>query len=63
MNENFFDLVSAVDYVGDLDAYLHKCESESLPCDLQCLKDKVADLKFELLSMDDRLCDCGVAMT
>ena len=58
MNENFvFDLVSAVDEIGDLDAYLHKCETESLPCDIKYLKDKVADLKFELFSMYDRLCD------
>lgn len=60
MNENFvFDLVSAVDYIGDLDAYIHKCETESLPCDINILK----DLKFELFSMYDRLCDCGVAIT
>lgn len=59
MNENFiFDLVSAVDYIGDLDAYLHKCETESLPCDIQYLKDKIADIKFDLNSMMDRLCDC-----
>ena len=51
------DLCSAVDYVGDLEAYLHKCETESLPCDIQYLKDKVADLKFEVFSMYDRLCD------
>jgi len=50
------DLASAVDYVGDLDVYLHKCETESLPCDIQYLKDKVADLKFELFSMYDNLC-------
>ena len=50
------DLVSAVDYVGDLDAYLYKCETESLPCNIQYLKDKVADLKFEIFSMYDRLC-------
>ena len=54
-----FDLVSAVDYVGDLDAYLHKCETESLPCDIQYLKDKVADIKFELFSIYDRLCGGG----
>ena len=54
-----FDLVSAVDCVGDLDVYLHKCETESLPCDIQYLKDKVADLKFDLFSMYDRLCDSG----
>ena len=54
-----FDLVSAVDYIGDIDAYLHKCETESLSCDIQYLKDKVADLKFELFSMYDRLCDGG----
>ena len=53
------DLVSAVDYVGDLDAYLHKCETESLPCDIQYLKDKVADIKFELFSIYDRLCGGG----
>lgn len=52
------DLASAIDYVGDLDAYLHKCETESLPCDIQYLKDKVADIKFDLNSMYDRLCNC-----
>lgn len=51
------DLCSAVDEIGDLDAYLHKCETESLPCDIQYLKDKVVDLKFEIFSMYDRLCD------
>ncbi len=51
------DLASAVDYVGDLDVYLHKCETESLPCNIQYLKDKVADLKFEIFSMYDRLCN------
>ena len=51
------DLAGAVDYVGDIDAYLHKCETESLSCDIQYLKGKVADLKFEIFSMYDRLCD------
>ena len=54
-----FDLVSAVTYVGDLDMYLHKCETESLPCDIQYLKDKVADIKFDLDSIMDRLCKGG----
>lgn len=57
MNKNFLlDLVSAVDYAGDLEAYLYKCETESLPCDIQYLKDKVADIKSDLNSMMDRLC-------
>lgn len=50
------DLASAIDYVRDLDAYLHKCETESLTCDIQYLKSKVADIKFDLNSMYDRLC-------
>ena len=53
------DLASAIDYVGDLDAYIYKCETESLPCDIEYLKDKVADIKFELFSIYDRLCDSG----
>lgn len=60
MDKNFIlDLCSAVDYIGDLDMYLHKCETESLPCDIQYLKDKVADIKFDLNSMYNRLCDSG----
>ena len=60
MDTNFvLDLCSAVDYTGDLDAYLHKCEAESLPCDIKYLKDKVANIKFETFSMYDRLCDNG----
>ena len=60
MDKNFIlDLVSAVNYVGDLDAYLQKCETESLPCDLQYIKDKVADIKFDLNSMYNSLCDSG----
>lgn len=39
--------------------YLHRCETESLPCDIQYLKEKVADIKFDLNSMYDRLCDSG----
>lgn len=58
MDKNFIlDLVSALDYVGDLDAYYHKCETESLSCDIQYLKDKVSDIKFGLNSMMDRLCN------
>lgn len=53
------DLVSTVDCVEDLDAYLHKCETESLPCDIQYLKNRVADIKLDLFSMYDRLCDSG----
>lgn len=57
MDEYFvFDLVSAVDYVCDIETYLRECETESLPCDIQYLKDKVADIKFDLNSMMDRLC-------
>lgn len=60
MYKNFIlDLASVVDYVGDLDAYLCKCETESLPCDIQYLKDKVADLKFDLFSMYNCLCNGG----
>lgn len=54
-----FDLVSAIDYVGDLEAYLYKCETEALPCDIQYLKEKVADIKFDLNSIMDRLCNGG----
>lgn len=57
------DLCSLVNEVGDLDAYLHKCETESLPCDIEYLKDKVADLKFDIFSMYDRLCDSGDSKT
>lgn len=56
-SEEFFvlDLVSAVTYVGGLESYLCKCETESLPCDIQYLKYKVADIKFDLYSIMDRL--------
>lgn len=58
IDKNFtLDLISAVDYVGDLETYLHRCETESLQCDIQYLKDKVADIKSELNSVYDRLCD------
>ena len=58
MDENFvLDLVSAVDYVGDIKAYLYKCETESLSCDIQYLKGKVEDVMFDLNSMMDRLCN------
>lgn len=51
MNKNLvMDLVSALDYLGDIDMYLHECEKESLPCDIKYLKDKVADIKFDLKS-------------
>ena len=57
MNENFIlDLVSAVDYVCDIEVYLRKCEADSLPCDIKYLRDKVADIKFDLNSMMDCLC-------
>ena len=40
MNQNFImDLVSALDYLGDIDAYLHECDKESLPCDIKYLKE------------------------
>lgn len=51
------DLASAIDYVGDLEAYIYKCETESLSCDIQYLKNKVEDIKFDLNSMMNRLCD------
>lgn len=52
MNQNFImDLVSALDYLCDIDTYLHECEKESLPCDIKYLKDKVADIKFDLKSI------------
>lgn len=54
-----FDLVSAVDYVGDIKAYLYKCETEFLPCDIQYLKSKVEDVMFDLNSIMDRLCNGG----
>lgn len=56
MNKNFImDLVSALDYLGDIDTYLHECDKESLPCDIKYLKDKVADIKFDLNSIMDHL--------
>lgn len=60
MDKDFvLDLVSSLDYVGDIEAYLYKCETESLPCDIQYLKDKVADIKFELNSLMARVCKGG----
>ena len=60
MNKNFvMDLVSALDYLGDIDAHLHECEKESLPCDIKYLKDKVSDIKFDLNSIMDHLRDCA----
>ena len=51
MNQNFvMDLVSALDYLGDIETHLHECEKESFPCDIKYLKDKVADIKFDLKS-------------
>ena len=51
MGKNFvMDLVSALDYLGDIEMHLHECEKESLPCDIKYLKDKVADIKFDLKS-------------
>ena len=56
MSKNFvLDLVSALDYLGDIDTYLHECDKESLPCDIKYLKDKVADIKFDLHSIINRL--------
>ena len=55
-NQNFImDLVSALDYLGDIDTYLHECDKESLPCDIKYLKDKVEDIKFDLRSIINRL--------
>lgn len=52
MNQNFImDLVSALDYLGDIDTYLHECDKESIPCDIKYLKDKVSDIKFDLKSI------------
>ena len=57
MSEDFvLDLVSAVDYVCDIETYLRKCETDSLPCDIQYLKIKAADVKSNLNSMMDYLC-------
>ena len=51
MSKNFvLDLVSALDYLGDVEMHLHECEKESLPCDIKYLKNKVADIKFDLKS-------------
>ena len=56
MNQNFImDLVSALDYLGDIDTYLHECEKDSIHCDIKYLKDKVADVKFDLSSIMDHL--------
>ena len=58
MDKNFLlDLASAVDYMGDIKDYLHRCETESLPCDIQYLKGKVEDVIFDLNSMMDCLCN------
>ena len=58
VDKNFIlDLIFAVDYVGDLETYLHRCEIESSPCDIQYLRSKVTDIKSELNSMYDRLCN------
>ena len=57
MSEDFIlDLVSTVDYVCDIETYLRECEAESLPCDIEYLKDKIADVKSNLNSMMDYLC-------
>ena len=51
MNKNFvMDLVSALDYLGDIEMHLNECEKESTHCDIKYLKDKVADIKFDLKS-------------
>lgn len=51
MNKNFvMDLVSALDYLGDIETHLNECEKESTHCDIKYLKDKVADIKFDLKS-------------
>ena len=56
MSKNFMlDLVSALDYLGDIDTYLHECDKESIPCDIKYLKDKVSDIKFDLRSIINRL--------
>lgn len=57
IDKNFIlDLISAVDYVGDLETYIHRCETESLPCDIHYLKNKVADIKSELSCIMNHLC-------
>lgn len=57
MSEDFvLDLVSAMDYVCDIEAHLRECEAESLPCDIQYLKGNIADVKSNLNSMMDYLC-------
>ena len=60
MNKSFImDLVSALDYLGDIEIHLNECEKESLPCDIKYLKDKVSDIKFDLNSIMDHLRDCA----
>ena len=60
MDKSFImDLVSALDYLGDIEMHLHECEKESLPCDIKYLKDKVSDIKFDLNSIMDHLRDCA----
>ena len=52
ISKNFIlDLVSALDYIDDIEMHLHECEKESLPCDIKYLKDKVSDIKFDLKSI------------
>ena len=56
MSKNFvLDLVSALDYLDDIEAHLNECEKESINCDIKYLKDKVADIKFDLHSTINRL--------
>ena len=41
MSKNFIlDLVSALDYIDDIEVYLNECEKESLQCDINILKTK-----------------------
>lgn len=49
MSKNFIlDLVSALDYLDDIETHLNECEKESIHCDIKYLKDKVSDIKFDL---------------
>ena len=59
MSKNFvLDLVSALDYIDDIEVYLNECDKESIPCDIKYLKDKVADIKFDFKnSITDHLRD------
>ena len=58
MSKNFvLDLVSALDYLDDIETHLNECEKESTHCDIKYLKDKVSDIKFDLKSTLNSIMD------